>query len=101
MDITTRDVFSVLGLFGMGAGVYVAIVQRVTRMGALVQRVERVERKVEDLEALGSDAGASLAGILATLKGYETRIEALEGTVQDGIAEVLKAIHGGDRRGQN
>jgi hypothetical protein len=101
MDITTRDVVSVLGLFFMGAGVYVAIVQRVTRMEAMGQRMDRVERKVEDLEELGSTAGASLAGILATLLAYEKRIEALEDTVQSGIAEVLDAIRAkpGDRRG--
>lgn len=102
MDITTRDVVSVLGLLFMGASVYVAIVQRVTRMEALVHRVEAVEDKVHDLEQLGASAGNSLASIAATMKAYEKRIEALEETVHSGIAEVLEAIKAkaGDRRGQ-
>lgn len=101
MDITTRDVVSLLGLLGMGAGVYVAIVQRVTRMEALVHRVEQVEDDVADLQRKGGELGEALATLTSDLRHASMRIGALESTVSSGIAQVLEELRKrvpGDRR---
>lgn len=92
MDITTRDVLTVLGLIFMGTGVYVAIVQRVTRMEALQHRVETLEDRTDALEERGGRSGEALARMAAQLEAQGLRILALEGAVRDGIGEVLEEL---------
>jgi hypothetical protein len=94
VELTLRDVLYALGLLFMGVGVYVAVVQRLTRLEALVDRIERVEQRVDDLEEEGREAGKQLAGMRSELTALGKRVD-------DGIAAVLAAVRSlrGDRRG--
>lgn len=73
MDIQLRDVLYVSGMIFSCVGLYVALVQRLTRLEALILRVEKVEQAVSILEQAG--------------------IETL-------VAEVTRLRAGGDRRAQ-
>ena len=85
MDITLRDVLYALGLLFTGVGIYVALVQRLTRLEALVDRVAKVEVNVAVLEAEGGKTGRQLAGM-------EAELAALGRRVDEGIAAVLVAV---------
>ena len=94
MDITTKDVLTALGMVFMGTGVYVALVQRITKMEALTYRVERLEALTGELQ----ENSTTLAVLVSQVEEYGKRITALDGTVTNGIAAVLAELRAKDRR---
>ena len=94
MELTLRDALYLLGLLFTGVGVYVALVQRLTRLEALVDRIEKVEEDVAALEIEGGKAGKQLAVVVAELAALGKRVD-------DGTAAVLDAVRKlrPDRRG--
>jgi len=85
MELTLRDALYALGLVFTGVGVYVALVQRLTRLEALVDRVEKIEGAINQLEVEGGKTGKQLAGMQAELHALGKRVD-------EGIAAVLAAV---------
>lgn len=69
MELTAKDVLSLVTLLGSLGAVYVGLVVRLTRLEALVHRVETVEKAVDELQ----ESGAALQADIASLRGGALR----------------------------
>lgn len=65
MEITLRDVIYLLVFLGSIGGVYAGLLQRLTRLEAIVHRVEKVEGAVGELRAEGSKTSRELGALQA------------------------------------
>jgi hypothetical protein len=65
VEITLRDVLYLLGLAITGGASYVGIVTRLTRLEALVHRLEKVEDDVADLQTSDARMGRELVALQA------------------------------------
>lgn len=63
MEVTLRDVLYLLALLSSVGGLYVGIVTRLTRLEAIVHRVERVEGTVDELIKADAQIQAEIAGM--------------------------------------
>lgn len=94
MELTGKDILTIFGMVFTGTSVYVALVQRMTRMEAMYQRVERVEAVIADLQ----ENSTTLAVLASKVEEQGQRILKLEGTVNNGITVILAALE--DRKAQ-
>lgn len=87
-----REVLALIGMASGLVGVYVALDRRVTRMESIEHRVVTLETAVLALGTKVGSSGEAMARMTAELEAQGVRILALEGAVQQGIAQVLAEI---------
>ena len=99
MEITTRDVLTVIGMAFMGVAVYIALLQRVTRLEGLERRVTDTETDVKELQRDRGTADREMGELKVALEALGRRVLALEGAVDSGFDAVLAELRAQRRSG--